>query len=250
MIKIKDMFLRSFQLKRPAATTTTTTRQKAVKAVKAVKKAVPESHQPKLPANRSHTLCQSCGDMESREVRGSLSLMRLKHWQDYISLFWAQHPYWFKVAKYLDLLLLLLAICAAYFPEWRDDAVYLGAAAVFVMVVKEYVPAVPLPFNVYNVITSRADQYTTATKAALIALLYCAAMGAALMVAEQMGNFMHNSRTAYTSPATSVWSDSFLPWVTMAMFVAPCVYFAALQVSTFYVQPQINALHPSYKTVR
>ena len=192
--------------------------------------------------NKSITLCLSCGDMQQKEVYGSLSLHRLKIWQDYISRFWGHYPYFFKVFKYLDLLLLSLGVLAAYSPEHRDLSIYFAGASIVFYMLKEHIPLDPLPFNVYNVVTSRSDQYTTAAKTMLVALLYIGFVGVILSLSEQLGNFIHNHRTDYSDPPENIWTGTYLSWITLAMFVLPTVYFIALQVSTFFVQPQIAKL--------
>ena len=225
-------------MKKQGATTSTSTSQimKRQEAAKFQLQPIPKNK------NKSITLCLSCGDMQQKEVYGTLSLDRMRLWQDYTSRFWGHYPYLFKLFKYADLFLLSLGIVAAFSTEYRDVSIYFAAASIIFYLLKEHIPLDPLPFNVYNVVTSRRDAYTTAAITMLVSFVYIGFVGVLLSISEQLGNFIHNDRTSYSDPPENIWTGKYLSWITLAMFVVPSIYFIALQVSTFFVQPQITKL--------
>ncbi len=184
-------------------------------------------------------LCLSCGIVNPREYIDSPGLSRLKDWQDKLSLFWGRHPYLFYFIK-LSLLWFAGAVVCAYFEELRDYTTIFVLMAVLVAVSSEFVPLLPVPFNVYNVVTSRSDEYTTAVKVMALTLLSLAYFGVFVVASEQAGNVAYHANSRYEDSPVSYWGVEPLPWLTVILIAVPLMYFVSLVVSVGFVAPYLS----------
>ena len=184
-------------------------------------------------------LCLSCGNVSDKEFSNSPALTRMKDWQDKMALFWGSYPYFFYILR-TGLLWFALAVMAAYYEETREYTCVFVLMTLLTFIGKEFVPLAPIPFNVYNVVTSRCDEYTTAVKMSILVLFGLSFIGVFVVAAEQAGNVSIHARTTFTKSAISYWSIEPLPWLTILIIAIPLMYFTSLVVSTTFVSPYLN----------
>ena len=183
-------------------------------------------------------LCETCGIVTEQDLQGSPALRRLQEWQDKLALFWGTHPWVLKLLQ-MPVPFLCLAIMCAFYEETRHLTVYFVVAAVVIGTLREFIPLTPVPFNVYNVVTSRGDAYYTAARMGLLSLVALAFVGAFVTVSEQLGTVRVQSVSGFNHSPRSYWSDSVLPWITCAILVVPTIYFSSLVVSNTFVAKRL-----------
>lgn len=184
-------------------------------------------------------LCLSCGIIQPQEYKDSPALSRMHDWQDKLSLFWGKHPYSFYITK-LSMAWFAAAIICAYFDELREYTTIFLLFAVVTAVGNEFIPLTPVPFNVHNVVTSRADEYSTAVNMMIGTLFVIGFFGVFIVMSEQAGNVAHHAKTNYQDSPPSYWGVEPLPWLTVILVALPLAYFSSLVVSAMFVSPYIN----------
>lgn len=190
----------------------------------------------------SNLLCLSCGDVTPEDLRFSPALLRMRDWQEKLASFWGEHPYLFYFMRSSPLWF-LLAITTAYFPDTREYTAIFVAFAVLVVTTRESYPLTPTPFNVYNVVTSRNDFYSTAAYVMILALVVLAFVGAFVYFSEQAGNVVFHLKSNYSGVSPeSFWSKGMLPWLSVMVLVLPLVYFGSLALSNKFVAPYMRNL--------
>lgn len=180
----------------------------------------------------------SCGLMDQADLQASPALSRLNDWQDKMSLFWGRHP-WAHNALRSGLMWLALGILSAFFEDTRAYTAIFVLLAVLVFVNKEFVPLAPIPFNLYNAVTSRNDAYSTAARGVLVTIVVIALCGLFVGLSEQLGNVALHAWTNFLDTAPTYWATQPLPWLTVVLLAAPLVYFSSLVVSSSFVTPYL-----------
>lgn len=184
-------------------------------------------------------LCLTCGHVSDTEYIQSPALARMRVWQEKTAAFWGQYPWSFQLLR-TSMLWFALAILSAYFDMTREYTPIFVLLAVLVAVSREYIPLAPTPFNVYNIITSRDDTYSTAAKMILVTLGYLVFVGVFVVLAEQAGNVAYHINTEYREPLPSYWGTQSLPWLSVVVVVVPLLYFISLTVSNAFVMPFLS----------
>jgi hypothetical protein len=173
-------------------------------------------------------LCVTCGRVSAEELGGAPALMRMGAWQARVARWWGARPHLALLALRAPPVLLALSLLAAYFEGWRGAAAPLLVVAVVMAVAKEALPLAPLPFNVYNVVSSRCDAYSAAARVVLAGALVLGLAGALAGAAERLGAAIRHRESGWTESPRVYWPVEPLPWLSAALLALPLLYFAAL----------------------
>lgn len=192
----------------------------------------------------SPPLCLSCGPIDDDEYRNSPALSRLREWQDKVALFWGENPWFFRLLR-LPLLFFCLAILCAFYPETREYTCVFVVLSAGLMIAREYFPLAPVPFNVYNVVTSRKDTYSTAACMLPLTLLAILFVGVFVVISERAGNIAYHAQTDFMESPASYWGTEPLPWLSVFVILAPLMYFSSLTISNRFVGPRVEKLATS-----
>lgn len=177
-------------------------------------------------------LCLTCGFISEEEYNYSPALRRMSAWQDKIATFWGSHPYFFYFIRATPIWF-ALAVLSAFFDFSRDLTPIFLSLAILTLITREFYPLAPIPFNIYNVITSRADAYTTAGYILIASMIAIMFLGMFMALAEEMGNIryysMNSKNGLYTGDSPPVsWSVEPLPYLSIAILILPLLYFGSL----------------------
>lgn len=190
----------------------------------------------------SMLLCLSCGVVTNQDLDYSPALVRMKEWQDRLATFWGQHPYLFYLMKAAPLWL-AIAVVMAYFEYTREYTVIFVSLALLTSISREVFPLTPVPFNVYNVVTSRADFYSTAARVLIVSFVGLVFVGGFIYLSEQLGNVYAHVKTDFSGESPpSYWSKEMLPWLTVIIIVFPMLYFGSLVISNSFVSAYMQKL--------
>lgn len=188
-----------------------------------------------------HLLCLTCDSISNQEFAQSPALDRMRQWQDKAALFWGAHPWFFPVLR-STAFWLSLAVLTAYYPEYREFSAVFVFLTAGVLVAREFLPLAPTPFNVYNVVSSRFDCFTTAALVLLVTLLAVFAIGLYMAFVEGVGNMAYYGRYGFKERPPVYWSFESLPWVSTFLLLGPLLFFSALAVYNRFVTPRLEQL--------
>lgn len=184
-------------------------------------------------------LCLSCGAITEAEYAASPGLSRMREWREQLAAFWAAHPVFFHVLR-APLLLFSLGVACAYLPETREWTGVFVLLAVVVLLLRESLPLAPVPFNVYNTVTSREGAYWTAARMVPLFAMALAFCGVFVVLAERFGNIAFHESTDYSASAPSYWGTDAFPWLGVFALGAPFLFFCSLTLSARFVSPRVE----------
>lgn len=191
-----------------------------------------------MNARGDTVLCLTCAPTNLSRIPSALrhsgnGEVRLFYWQKLLARAMGRAR-WLSYALSSAVVLLCLSVALAFYPITRRYACAPLLLAVLVSTLREAVPLAPVPFNVYNTVTSTFSQYATAALTSLAALGILAFYGMFVSFSERLGNVVFFLESGMASQPPS-YMDKEHTWLSLALVVVPLVYTSSLLVSSRFI---------------
>ena len=134
-------------------------------------------------------LCLTCKTTGAHKIRENVfgrgsAQHKLYFWQKKLAVFWGRHRILFLLTG-TAVIWLCIALIMAFYPILRPYTLIPLVIAVLITSLREFVPLAPLPYNVFNSVTSNYDKYSTAAMVSLASLGVALVYGLLIRFSEQ-----------------------------------------------------------------